>query len=151
MNKVKFLYIIIILLVTTNVAVLLNMYLHKPPHPHNFEGPKKIIVDKLEFDSKQADAYTEIIKQHRTSIESTEQKIRTTKDKLFATLKLNKTLKRDSLIAELGVLQVEIESAHYVHFEAIKALCKEDQMERFNELTAELGRLFAPKGMPRKQ
>ena len=150
MNKVKFLYIIIVLLVATNAGVLLNMYLHKPPHPNRGEGPKKIIIEKLDFDTNQADAYEVVIKQHHSSINSIEKKIRKNKDALFTLLKTDDLNQKDSVISNLGNLQMEIEYAHYKHFEAIKEICHEDQLDKFNELTSELGRLFAPPGMHKK-
>jgi len=150
MNKVKFLYIVIVLLAFTNIGLILNMYLHKPPHPGNIEGPKKIIVEKLGFNQKQSDAYDLIIKQHRTSIESIESKIRKNKDALFTVLMSEDSDKKDSIITNLGGLQMEIEAAHYKHFEAIKSICKKDQMQQFDELTNELGGLFAP-GPPKKK
>lgn len=149
MSKIKFLYIIIVLLVATNAGVLLNMYLHKPPHPHKPGGPKKIIIEKLGFDQKQEAAYEVIIKQHRSSVKAIENKIRKNKDALFTLLKTDDTSKKDSIITNLGGLQMEIESTHYKHFEDIKEICNEDQLDKFNELTNELGRLFAPPGIPK--
>jgi len=151
MNKVKFLYIVIVLLAFTNVGLMLNMYLHKPPHPNHHGGPKKVIVEKLGFDQKQSDAYDVIIKKHRTRIDSIEKKIRTNKDALFTLLKSDDSNKRDSIITNLGGLQMEIESAHYSHFEKLKAICTPEQMDEFEELTKELGRLFAPPHPPKKK
>ncbi len=150
MSKVKFLYIIIVLLVATNVGVLINMYMHKPPHPMHTGGPRKVIIEKLGFDKKQADAYEAIINEHRSSIRDIEHNIRTNKDALFTLLKTDDNVKKDSIITNLGSLQMEIENAHYEHFSAIKSICNDDQIDEFNKLTNELGRLFAPPGIPKK-
>ena len=150
MNKIKFLYIIIALLVATNIGVLLNMYLHKPPHPRHDDGPKKVIVEKLGFNEKQEAEYEIIIKQHRSRVKAIENKIRKNKDALFTLLKSDDTTKKDSIITNLGTFQMEIESAHYKHFEAIKEICSADQLDEFKSLTKELGRLFAPLGMNKK-
>ncbi|MEJ6584225.1 MAG: hypothetical protein QNL61_01425 [Crocinitomicaceae bacterium] len=150
MNKVKFLYIIIVLLVATNVSVLLGMYLHRPPHPHNEGGPKKFIVEKLGFDEAQTNAYDLIIKQHRSSIQSIENNIRRNKDALFTLLKEDDITTKDSIINNLGALQMGVEAAHYAHFEAVKKICNDEQLERFDELTNELGRLFSPPKKPKQ-
>ena len=92
-----------------------------------------------------------IIKKHRTRIDSIEKKIRTNKDALFTLLKSDDSNKRDSIITNLGGLQMEIESAHYSHFEKLKAICTPEQMDEFEELTKELGRLFAPPHPPKKK
>jgi protein CpxP len=150
MNKVKFLYIIIVLLVATNASVLLGVYLHRPHHPHNEGGPKKFIIEKLGLDEAQTKTYDIIIKQHRSSIKSIENNIRKNKDVLFTLLKEDDVTKKDSIITNLGALQMEIESAHYIHFEAIKKICNDEQLERFDDLTKELGRLFSPPKPPKK-
>jgi len=95
MNKIKFLYIIIALLVATNIGVLLNMYLHKPPHTQHAGGPKKVIVEKLGFNEKQEAEYEIIIKQHRLRVKAIENKIRKNKDALFTLLKTDDTTKKD--------------------------------------------------------
>ncbi|MDN3675870.1 hypothetical protein QWY90_00745 [Flavobacterium paronense] len=38
-----------------------------------------------------------------------------------------------------------MKKTHFKHFVDIKKLCHKDQMEDFNELTEDLGRIFAPK------
>lgn len=151
MNKVKFLYLLIAILVATNVGVLLFMFSHKPPHPPMEGGPKNEIAHKLNFSPEQVEKYETIIKDHRSSIDKIESEIKTSKNNLFSTLKLSKSTKKDSIITKLGDLQEEIESAHYSHFEKLKAICIPEQMDEFEELTNELGRLFAPPHPPKKK
>lgn len=144
MNKIRFLYIIILVLVATNVFLLLNQTSHKPHHPKHPKEPKYVIIEKLGFDQQQCLAYEKIIQKHRNNIELTEQKIRSNKDALFTLLKSENSSKKDSILTNLGSLQMEIEQIHFAHFEEIRAICKSNQIERFNDLTGELGKLFAP-------
>ena len=46
------------------------------------------------------------------------------------------------MAAQIGELQENIEVAHYNHFIKLKALCKGDQVEKFNELSKELAKIF---------
>ena len=52
--------------------------------------------------------------------------------------------KEDSIILEITKIQNEIEHIHYNHFSDIKSICTNDQMQDFDELIEELGRIFAP-------
>lgn len=150
MTKIKFLYIIIVILVAANIGLVSFMYFHKPPHPMHGEGPKKEITEKLNFSPEQAAKYEVIIKEHRASIDKIESEIKVSKNHLFALLKFDIIEKRDSIIGHLGMLQTEIEMAHYNHFEKLKALCTAEQMPKFDNLTKELGRLFAPPHPPKR-
>lgn len=150
MNKIKFLYLLIVVLVLTNIGLVVFMYLHHPPHPMHGEGPKKEIAQKLEFSPEQVEKYEIIIKEHRSSIKEIESKIRTSKNNLYSLLKSDETDQKDDIINQLGELQKEIENAHFKHFEKLKALCTEKQLNNFNQLTEELGKLFAPPHPPKK-
>ena len=151
MNKIKFLYLIIVILIGTNIGLVLFMYTHKPPHPMNAGGPKKVISEKLHFTANQEKEYEAIIKEHQTTVQKIESKIRSSKNSLFELLKTNDSSKKDSIIQQLGVLQTEIESAHFNHFKSLKGICKPDQMAAFNQLTEELNKLFAPPIPPKKR
>ena len=56
---------------------------------------------------------------------------------------------KDSLITLLNSYQNQVEETHFKHFEDIKKLCHQDQLEDFNELTEDLSRIFAPNKPPR--
>lgn len=45
---------------------------------------------------------------------------------------------------EIGTLQRQIEILQYNHFKDIKALCKPNQIGRYDELMTEISRVFSP-------
>ena len=155
MEKTKLLTITVIGLLLLNTGTLGFLFFngpneHRPPHGCRPE-PKAIIIEKLHFDDKQQKEYAELIKWHRGKIKKLDSNIRQTKNELYS--QLNQTevnLKtKDSLITLLNLYQNQVEETHFKHFEDIKKLCHQDQLEDFNELTEDLSRIFAPNKPPR--
>jgi hypothetical protein len=143
MNKVKFLSILSIGLVVSNIALIVFMVYNKPPRPKHF-GPRNIIIDKLDFNAEQVKTYDQLIKWHQDEITKTEKDIMVFKNKLYSNLSsdVNNQV-NDSLISELGKVQMRVENIHYKHFQDIRQLCNPDQKQAFNRLTEEIASLFA--------
>ena len=119
---------------------------HRPPQAGR-QKPKEIIIEKLHFDEAQQKDYAKLIKWHRGEITKLDGNIREAKNELYSQLLQPETnLKaKDSLISVINLNQKQIEQTHFKHFEDIKKLCHKNQMDDFNDLTEELGRIFAPK------
>lgn len=156
MNKIKLLTIGFIALLCLNLTLLGMMYLHRPagPHPDGMhlkeQGPKKIIIERLDLKDDQVKQYDILIDQHQSSIKDLDAKIKITKHDLYATLSDPASTKADSILQKLNKLHAQIEKLHYDHFKSIRALCHEDQLKAYNRLTAELAHLFQPnKNSPR--
>ena len=153
MNKTKVLSFLVIVLVALNITSLMVFVLnkaHHPPHQSIEKGPKNIIIKKLHFNKKQVIAYEGLIKEHRLKIESIDNKIKSLKTELYLLLKEDNHEKSKDLINQINSLQKEIENHHYQHFIAIKKLCKDEQIQHFNNLTNELAKLFSPHPKPQK-
>lgn len=156
MEKSKLLTISVFGLLLLNLATLAFLFLngpkgHRPPPPGNQPRPKEVIIDQLHFDEAQQKEYGKIIHWHQGEIRKLDNNIRQTKNDLYALLsQSNVSIKsKDSLIALLNGYQKQIEETHFKHFDDIKKLCHPDQIEDFNALTEELGRIFAPNHRPR--
>jgi hypothetical protein len=158
MTKTRLLTIAVIGLLLVNLGILAFLFFRQPAHPPmggpgrsgpGGEGPKKIIIERLHFDTEQAAQYEKLIVAHRKQISELGDQIRETKNSLYSTLSSTTQLNKDSLETRLGEIQKQIESTHYNHFADIKKLCKPDQLKDFNALTKELARFFAPgKNLP---
>lgn len=158
MSKIKLLSIAVIGLLLINIAVVGFLLLKKPPHPREDrpgpgeEGmpameqtrPKNIIIDKLHFDKDQSAQYETLIEQHQAIMKSLNDSIKVAKNDLYSSLNNETFTGKDSLIAKLDLLQIQVERTHYDHFAAIKKLCKPEQLENYAALTKELARFFAP-------
>jgi hypothetical protein len=158
MKKTKLLTITVIGLLLLNFAILAFLLVSGPrgnkrptDRPEGRPNPREIIIERLHFDDKQQKEYTELIKWHRGEIKKLDSNIRQTKNELY--YQLNQTevnLKtKDSLITLLNSYQKQVEETHFKHFEDIKKLCHQDQLEDFNELTEDLSRIFTPNKPPR--
>jgi protein CpxP len=153
MDKIKVLTFAVIALLLLNFATLGFLLLTGPKHnsrpPHR--EPKEIIINQLHLDATQQKAYQKLIDGHRETIDSLDHQIRGTKNKLYLQLKQTtvdvKT--KDSLIEILASNQKKIEETHFKHFQDIKKLCTPEQMNRFDDLTEELSRIFGRKPKPR--
>lgn len=133
-------------LVLLNISTLAFFFTHKrPPHP---AGPRNIIIDRLHFDAAQVGEYEKLIKKHQSGIREIEQNISVAKSELYGLLQGADYSKKDSLMARIGALQMDIEAVHFAHFQEIKSLCKPAQLADFNNLTIDLARFF---GWPDKK
>ena len=149
MSKLKLVSTAAIGLLLINLCMVLFLFLGRPPHAQEgrrpFEkGPKNKIIDMLHFDKEQVEKYENLITQHRTSVRLLEEGIREAKSNLYLTLNENESGAKDSLVNQLGDLQMQIENVHYNHFLEIKRLCKPDQQAYFTELTGNLVDFFHP-------
>lgn len=142
MKNLKYIQLIVILLIVSNILLILFIFLRKPPRQ---EGPKNIIIERLHFDQKQINDYENLIDQHRMNIHRNEEEMMMLKSALYETILNENAEKRDSLVKLIGKKQEEAEMINYDHFMDIKKLCKENQQEDFKELLHDLGRLFSYK------
>lgn len=153
MEKTKLLTIAVITLLVLNLATVGFLLFTGPKgnRPHAGQGPegrpkpKEIIIEKLHFDANQQKEYDKLIQWHQGEIKTIEDHIKEAKDDLYQILSSSEIniKSKDSLINALSLHQKEIEITHFKHFEDIKKLCHEDQIEDFNNLTEELGKIFS--------
>lgn len=153
MNKTTFYIVIIILLIILN-GIFGFMLFNRPSHggpmgPPNPEGPKKIIIEKLDFSENQIEQFDELIEEHRNLITQKEEGLRTLKNELYGQLLVDEESQKVNEISEkIGAIHVEIEHIHFQHFEDIKKICTQDQLDDYSDLVKELGMLFAPHNPP---
>lgn len=156
MNRTKLLTIAVIGLLLLNFGILGVMFFGKPSpppmHPPHGgpkgEGPKQIIIERLHFDALQQKEYELLVVEHRNKTDELHEASKELHDKLFSLLKNDTNNQRESdvLVLEIANNQKAIEDLNFAHFNAIKKLCKGEQVGYFNDLVDDLGRLFAPKG-----
>ncbi len=143
MSKLKFISIIAIGLLVSNILLIGVLVFKKPPMPPHLK-PRSIIIERLNFDEEQVAKYDELIQWHRSQINTKEAAIIELKNKLYAGITdAGKNGFNDSVATEIGKLQVEIEHIHYKHFEDIGGLCNASQKTKFDELIKEIAGVFA--------
>ena len=149
MTKKNLNRVLIAVLLISNLLLLGFIFFSKPPHPPR---PKHIIVKKLGFDKEQIAKYEALIKTHREAMFQLESKMKVSKNELYSSLSKNEDKPaNDSLLAELGKTQMEIEKLHYQHFSEIKKICRKEQIPAFETLSGELVNLFNRGGLVKEK
>ena len=156
MNKTKLLTIAVVGLLLLNLGMM-TMFLFKGKPPKHEggpqgEGPKKIIIERLNFDEGQQQQYEVIITEHRSKTRELNKTSRKLHDELYSLLienVIDKT-KADSITQTIAENQKAIDNLNFDHFQKIKAICKDGQIENFNGLVLDLTHLFGPKNGPPK-
>lgn len=154
MNKPKLLTIAVVGLLLLNLGMItMFLFKGKPPRHEDGkqgEGPKKIIIERLNFDEGQQQQYEVIITEHRSKTRELNKTSRKLHDELYSLLienVIDKT-KADSITQTIAENQKAIDNLNFDHFQKIKAICKDGQIENFNGLVLDLTHLFGPKNGP---
>lgn len=148
MKQIKLIKYGSIVLLLGNIALICYLFFGRPPHPEH-PTPKDVIIERLGFDASQIKSYEAAITIHRKGIQQKQGALRNLKKNILADLKSDgKCEINDSLLQKFTELQSEIEQAHFMHFCEIKAICKPNQLKKFDLLVDELDRLFAPHHPP---
>lgn len=133
-----------VLLVLNGISVALLLRRNGPPPPPRGDRPKTIVIERLGFDADQVKRYEELIARHRSIVDAKNRELLQAQQALFADLRMPDPAHRDSLAALIGRLQAEVQRAHYDHFAQVRALCRPDQLPRFDALTLDLSHIFQP-------
>ncbi len=152
MNRTKLLTISVLGLLVINLITLIFIFTNKREHhydprgnqSHLNEGPKKIIIDFLNFDSSQQKQYEVIIENHQSKSREIKKTLKVLHELLYDELKNNTISKNkaDSIIQKIADTHTNFEYLNFEHFQKIKSICKPNQTDRFNDLTEELIHLF---------
>ncbi len=160
MNKQRLLTIAVLGLLLLNMTMVGVFIFRKPPHQSPLlkaanqlpqQGHKELketVIETLKFDDDQIEKYEELIQQHRDAICQKDSLMLDLKSKLYATLADNNVAAKDAANAAIAALHNEIEMIHYNHFEAIKAICKPEQLQAFNQLSKEFAMAFKQQHKP---
>lgn len=141
MNKNTFYILIITCLLISNLLLVFR----SGHEPKNHVRPRDIIIERLKFSEKQIEEFEELIEVHREKTRENHREMMDLKNELYTHLQNPiDTIILDSLTKKIGEQKQVIEKINYIHFESIKKICHPTQLERFEELTSELARLFEP-------
>ncbi|MGA9639033.1 Spy/CpxP family protein refolding chaperone [Flavobacterium sp.] len=152
MNKIKVLTISVIALVILNLTMIVFFMIIKPKEFRDRRnGPRKMIIEKLHFDTKQQAEFEILVENNIDKVKTFDKQIQQTKENLYTQLsQTNVDVKtKDSLINVLADLQKQIETARFNHFKKIRKICNTpEQKEDFKELTIELSKMFSHRKFP---
>jgi periplasmic protein CpxP/Spy len=160
MTKSKLLTFAVIALFLINIITLSFLFFKGPRPEGRPEGrpdgrpkhsPSEIVINELNFDKEQIEAYEKLIQEHSLKINDLDQKINETKNRLYLELASKENdSKKDSILTILNKYTSEVEQVHFDHFLEIKKLCKPEQLDNYNKLILDLSSIFAPNRMPKR-
>ncbi|MFY0601437.1 MAG: periplasmic heavy metal sensor [Cyclobacteriaceae bacterium] len=147
-KRLKYLTVGVLTLAIINIVLISFMFLvpkHRPPHEgmrpskeHNRGA--RFLTQELGLSKSQQKAFRELFQEHKRKKEEIEKSIRKTKISLAkaAIGTQNETISSDSLINQIGQLHMQIEMEMFSHFERMRELCDEKQLEKFSEVISKI-------------
>ncbi len=142
MRKSKIFGFLALAMFALNVVLIFFLIKGRPMH-HMPQQPKMIIIEKLDFTPSQIEDYEVLIDKHLVKHKQLNKQIHENKAELYQLLKAEYNEDDvNALTNEIANKLMAIEQLNYNHFAEIKALCKDDQIEKFNQFTTELADLF---------
>jgi periplasmic protein CpxP/Spy len=142
MNKTKFLYIVLGLLVISNLILAYFVFEIRSHRKHPVK-PRDIIIERLQFDTEQIEKYDDYILIQRRNVRKLKSEIRELKSDLYSQLNINQNDSTiNNIMLEIGERQQELERSHYNHFLDIKSICTKEQLPLFEELSSDLVEIF---------
>jgi len=144
MSKVRILSIALVLLLVLNGITLFMLVDHQGPNdgvPPR-DRPKMMVMERTGFDTDQVRAYEALIDRHRAAILSQDEALGYARRDLFNDLRAADPVRRDSIVQRIAALQAQVEMINHAHFAEVRALCKPDQLPRFDAMIGELASFF---------
>ena len=144
--KNKFLTWLVVTLLVANAVTILFFWINRPERMQGPKGsPREFLVDALELDSSQLDAFQALIEKHQASARPLKKEIRTAKENLFQLLKQPVIPGPEKMKAVQAItLNIQaLELLNLDHFQQLRALCNEKQKKKFDGLLDQLAGLMA--------
>lgn len=145
MSKTKFLTILVVLLLVLN-AITLYFFLGNKPAPKkkpNGNRPySEYITKKLNLDTVQQQKLKELRDKHKQELDSLRKEDRQIQEAKTQLLKdgVTDSVKLDSIFTVAAANKKKFELAFHNHFMQIRALCRPDQLELFNQTLDEMNK-----------
>lgn len=145
MNKQRFLWVTIILLLLLNLGTLAWLFFsqNKPGGGRPPAGAADFIVEQLQLDQQQQEQFRELRQQHRAIIRKVLEEDKRLHDSYFSLLKTDNPDKRmaDSVAALMAEQRSRIEAAAFDHFAQLRKICRDEKQKKlFDETIDEIAR-----------
>lgn len=146
MSKTKFLTILVVLLLALNVATLYFLMGKRDGNKRRSnEGNRSYSVyisKKLNFDTSQQQQLKALRDNHKKELDAIRNEDRQVQEAKTQMLKegVTDSLKLDSILTLSAINKKKFERAFYTHFMQIRALCRPDQLELFNQTLDEMNK-----------
>lgn len=121
-----------------------------PPGPPGANDPATIIIRRLHFDSNQQARYQELVHEHQNAVRRLREQSTELFQDYYGLLESDHPdpAQANTLSQQIATNQRELAQLNFTHFSQIRALCRPDQKANFNELVADLSKLFGQQQRP---
>ncbi|MBL7709698.1 MAG: periplasmic heavy metal sensor [Chitinophagaceae bacterium] len=153
MNKLRFLWATIILLLLLNLGTLAWLF-----YSHNKQegrrpqgGAADFIVEQLQLDQQQQEQFFELRRQHRATIRQAQEEDKNLHETYFGLLKTDNPDKKlvDSVAVLMAAQRSHMETATFDHFAQLRKICRDGKQKKlFDETIDEIARQIAAPGRP---
>ncbi len=138
MKNLKLLTTIVILMVLINIALLLMLWMNRPPKagPSPGGSARDYLVKELSLTAEQTKQYDSLRKGHHEAIISLQQDIRKRKEDLFATLgePSADSAAIDAAAAKIAAAMALLDKQTYYHFRQVRARLLPGQQQKFDQV-----------------
>jgi periplasmic protein CpxP/Spy len=150
----RWLLVLVAILLITNIATLSIYWFKKPGHdgrPGRDGGNREkrmgqFMVDEMKFDSSQKATYWKLRDSIMVIQKPVMDSVRSAKKRFFDLL--NQPDASDSLLMErsneIADLQKKLDIVTFRHFEKVKAICRPDQLQKFDTVINEIVNRMTP-------
>lgn len=138
MKNLKLLTTIVILMVLINIALLLMLWMNRPPKagPSPGGSARDYLVKELSLTAGQTKRYDSLRKRHQEAIIDLQQEIRKRKEDLFATLgePSADSAAIDAAAAKTAAAMALQDKLTYYHFRQVRAMLLPGQQQKFDQV-----------------
>jgi protein CpxP len=146
MDNTKLLKAIVLILLLVNTATISFLWITKPPRPNKQDNAKEFLSNELSFDAKQQEQLEDLRTNFFESREELRKEINDKTDAYFALLQNPKidsaTVKKAA--KEIIAIKEKEELAVFYHFQKVRALCTDNQKQKFDKIIMEAARMMGP-------
>lgn len=155
-NRIKTLWIVIVILTALNIATLISLWLVQNPDeplpsPRQRTATRPFLERRLNFTESQSEAYSNLRQAHFQKAGRIYSQIRNQKSRLYSELDAGDTAYTD--IAErIGQLHAELEILTFEHFRQVRELGDPEQQRRMDSVMQDVvDRTSMGRGMHRRE
>lgn len=147
-QTIYILCIAVLLLLNIGLTLLL-LTGRKPGLPG---GPRQdaaaYIIRELNLDASQQQQFEKLREEHRQHTRPLHDSLMATRDRLYSSASYADTALARTYAAAMGDLHARLDWYTYDHFRQVKALCNDQQQQRFDNIIREALKMMAPGKRP---
>jgi protein CpxP len=145
-NTNRILIWLIIILLVADAATVAYFWLGNSKGRPSQESPKEFIIRELSMDANQQKQYSDLVTEHRASVDSLRQALRTAKDSFFELIKEPAVTDsaKQAAVSVIGRITESIDLRTLEHFQKVRMLCRPEQQEKFDRIIHQVMGMMGP-------